>query len=178
MAKGKRSRVFSHEFKLDTVQRMLDGESPTTLASELKILRKMLYQWKDAYLSGGAAALRPLGRPRKDQDPNKPPVPKTKRGELLQARQRIAELERKVGRQQLEIDFFEEALRRVKAAQEEEDRQNASCYILGNGSLCQGKESALLARDGTDHDSDGGPRRPTTDASAQPTVETGSAGAG
>lgn len=123
MAKGKPSRVFSHEFKLDTVRRMLDGESPTTIASELKVLRKMLYRWKDAYLCGGPAALRPLGRPRKD--PTKPPVPKTKRGELLMARQRIAELERKVGRQQLEIDFFEEALRRVKAAQEKEDRQNA-----------------------------------------------------
>ena len=125
MPKGKRSRVFSHEFKMLTVQRMLDGDSPTTLASELNVRRKMLYRWKDAYLSGGAAALRPLGRPRKNQDPTKPPVPKTKRGELLQARQRIAELERKVGRQQLEIDFFEKALRRVKTAQEEEAQRNA-----------------------------------------------------
>jgi hypothetical protein len=52
-------------------------------------------------------------------------VPTTKRGELLQARQRIADLERKVGRQQLEIDFFAEALRRVKAAREEEDQRSA-----------------------------------------------------
>ena len=125
MPLGKRSRVFSHEFRLETVQRMLDGESPTTLASELKVLRKILYRWKDAYLSGGAAALRPLGRPRKKQSLLKPPVPTTKRGELLQARQRIAELERKVGRQQLEIDFFAEALRRVKAAREEEDQRSA-----------------------------------------------------
>ncbi len=125
MPKGKRSRVFSHEFKMLTVQRMLDGDRATTLASELNVRRKMLYRWKDAYLSGGAAALRPLGRPRKDQDPTKPPIPKTKRGEWLQARQRIAELERKVGRQQLEIDFFEKALQRVKAAQEEEDQRNA-----------------------------------------------------
>jgi hypothetical protein len=104
---------------------MLDGDSATALASELNVRRKMLYRWKDAYLSGGPAALRPLGRPRKDQNPTKPPLPKTKRAELLQARQRIAELERKVGRQQLEIDFFEEALQRVKEAREEEDRRNA-----------------------------------------------------
>ncbi len=61
---------------------MLDGESPTSLASELKVLRKMLYRWKDAYLSGGAAALRPLGRPRKNQSLLQPPVPTTERGEL------------------------------------------------------------------------------------------------
>ena len=35
-------------------------------------------------------------------------------GELLAARKRIAELERKVGQQELELDFFGEALRRIK----------------------------------------------------------------
>ena len=34
-------------------------------------------------------------------------------GELLAARRRIAELERKVGQQELELDFFGEALRRI-----------------------------------------------------------------
>lgn len=125
MPLGKKNRVFSHEFKLRAVQRILEGESPSTIAFELKVKRKMLYRWKDAYLEGGPGALRQIGRPRKEEKVGRPPVPKTKRGELLQARKRIAELERKVGRQQLEIDFFEEALRRVKAAQEEEDRRNA-----------------------------------------------------
>jgi hypothetical protein len=41
--------------------------------------------------------------------------PQAGRGELLAARKRIAELERKVGQQELELDFFGEALRRVKA---------------------------------------------------------------
>ncbi len=125
MPLGKKNRVFSHEFKLRAVQRMLEGESPSTIAFELKVKRKMLYRWKDAYLARGPGGLRQIGRPRKEEKLEKPPAPKTKRGELLQARQRIAELERKVGRQQLEIDFFEEALRRVKEAQEEEDRRNA-----------------------------------------------------
>ena len=125
MPLGKKNRVFSHEFKLRAVQRMLEGESPTAIAFEMKVKRKMLYRWKDAYMAGGPGALRSIGRPRKEEKMARPPVPKTKRGELLQTRQRIAELERKVGRQQLEIDFFEEALRRVKAAQEEEDRRNA-----------------------------------------------------
>jgi hypothetical protein len=39
----------------------------------------------------------------------------TARGELLAARKRIADLERKVGQQELELDFFGEALRRIKA---------------------------------------------------------------
>jgi hypothetical protein len=39
--------------------------------------------------------------------------PQAGRGELLAARKRIAELERKVGRQELELDFFGEALRRI-----------------------------------------------------------------
>ena len=104
---------------------MLEGESPSTIAFELKVKRKLLYRWKDAYLAKGPGGLRSIGRPRKEEKVGRPPAPKTKRGELLQARQRIAELERKVGRQQLEIDFFEEALRRVKEAQEKENRRNA-----------------------------------------------------
>jgi hypothetical protein len=36
------------------------------------------------------------------------------RGSLLKAERRIAELERKIGRQQVELDFFQRALRQVK----------------------------------------------------------------
>jgi tetrahydromethanopterin S-methyltransferase subunit G len=36
------------------------------------------------------------------------------RGELPAARKRIAELERKVGQRELELDFFGEALQRIK----------------------------------------------------------------
>jgi len=45
----------------------------------------------------------------------------------LRARQRIAELERKVGQQQLEHDFFVEALRRVKAVEAEAARNARRC---------------------------------------------------
>jgi hypothetical protein len=116
MSQRKKARVFSREYKLKTVERMLAGESPAALARELRVLRKLLYEWKDAYQSGGAAALRTPGRPRKGQVLGPPPKARTARAALLQARQRIAELERKVGKQQLEIDFFAEALRRVDAA--------------------------------------------------------------
>ena len=119
MSQKRKARVFSREFKMRAVERMLAGESSSVLARELKLRRKLLYQWKDAYLLGGVAGLRTRGRPRKDQVPGLPTEAKTARAELLQARQRIAELERKVGKQQLEIDFFAEALRRVEAVRGE-----------------------------------------------------------
>jgi transposase len=115
MSQKKKARVISREFKLRAVERMLAGESPAALAREFKVLRKLLYEWKDAYQSRGVGALRTRGRPRKDQALGLPPAPETARAELLQARQRIAELEREVGHQQLELDYFAEALRRVEA---------------------------------------------------------------
>lgn len=46
---------------------------------------------------------------------------KGSRGELAQARAKIAELERKIGQQALDIDFFHKALRALDAA----DRQGS-----------------------------------------------------
>ena len=37
-------RVFSREFKLSVVDRMLSGGSPSVLARELSIRRKLLYE--------------------------------------------------------------------------------------------------------------------------------------
>jgi hypothetical protein len=39
-----------------------------------------------------------------------------KAGDLKEARRQIAELERKVGQQQLDLDFFKGALRRIEAS--------------------------------------------------------------
>ena len=118
MSQRKKARVFGSDFKLRAVKRMLAGEGASALARELQLRRKLLYAWKDAYLVAGAGALRTRGRPRKVQVVGPRPVVLSERAELLRARQRIAELERKVGQQQLEQDFFVEALRRVKAVEE------------------------------------------------------------
>lgn len=125
MSRKKKGRVFSRETKLKAVQRMIAGESVKILANELRVRRKSLYEWKDHFLAGGAECVRSVGRPRKDQVVGPPPEPSTQRAELLQARQRIAELERKVGKQQLEIDFFAEALRRVDTALKADSERNA-----------------------------------------------------
>jgi transposase len=108
---------YGTELKLAAVRRVLAGESVSAVAQELGIRRKRLYVWKDRYAELGEAGLahRRGGRPRKavSEDANRRDA-MSRRGELLAARKRIAELERKVGQQELELDFFGEALRRIK----------------------------------------------------------------
>lgn len=55
-------RRFSREFKLSAIARMVAGENVSALSRELGIARKCLYQWRDRYRLGGAAALRSRGR--------------------------------------------------------------------------------------------------------------------
>lgn len=117
----KKPRLFSREFKLAAVHRILAGARIRDLSQELKVLRKDLYAWRDLFRAGGAMALRPLGRPRKAaamamaarEQPTQP-MPEMPAAEFDVARKRIAELERKIGQQQLELDFFRQALRRVE----------------------------------------------------------------
>lgn len=113
MSKGKR-RVFSREFKLSAVKRALAGESVSALSRELGVRRGQLYQWGRHYRAGGVEALRPACRPRKgfgilDIEAT---------NDLVTARKRISELERKVGQQHLELDFFRAALRQVGGARQ------------------------------------------------------------
>jgi transposase len=122
------ARRFSREFKLAALRRMQGGENVSALARELGIRRKYLYAWLERYRIGGAVGLRSCGRPTKEEalamsaEEGPPPDPKgvllpptaSDRGSLLKAERRIAELERKIGRQQVELDFFQRALRQVK----------------------------------------------------------------
>ena len=108
---------YAMELKLAAVRRVRAGESVRAVAEEFGIRRKRLYVWKDRYAELGEAGLqrRRGGRPRKKASETEPGAEtKTGRGELLAARKRIAELERKVGQQELELDFFGEALRRIE----------------------------------------------------------------
>lgn len=110
----KRSRVFSRAFKLSAVRRMMAGENVTALARELQVLRKDLYYWRRRFRAGGPEALRGKGRPKKTemlQLPAKEPP-----SEVERARERIAELERKIGQQQVDLDFFRQALQRLGGA--------------------------------------------------------------
>jgi transposase len=108
---AKKPRVFDPQFKLKAAQRMLAGESPMQLSRELSVLRKDLYLWRDRLRTGGPDALRGKGRPPKPKGMPRPPAA----GPLEAARRRILELERTVGQQQMDVDFFRAALRQVEA---------------------------------------------------------------
>ena len=108
---------YAMELKLAAVHRVRAGESVSAVAQEMGIRRKRLYAWKDRYTELGEAGLvrRRAGRPRKTALAGENQAEGLSgRGELLAARRRIAELERKVGQQELELDFFGEALRRIR----------------------------------------------------------------
>ena len=117
MSKRKR-RVFSRDFKISAVKRMMAGESAAALSRELRVPSGHLYKWCGHFSRGGPQALRPACRPRKgfgarDLKPGK---------DLATARKRITELERKIGQQQVELDFFRQALRQVGEARQPSDR--------------------------------------------------------
>jgi transposase-like protein len=128
---NKSPRKFDREFKLEAVRRLLAGETVRALSDELKVLRKDLYSWRKLFRAGGAEALRPLGRPPKVDGVVTTKVKKRAREVAVgdpAAPERIAELERKVGQQQIELDFFRQALRRVREAR----RPNAGPGATGS----------------------------------------------
>jgi len=97
---------------------MLRGENVSELARELQVRRKDLYLWRDHFRAGGPEALRGIGRPRKIVVSAASPAKAAPAAlsELDAARKRIAELERKIGQQQVDLDFFRQALRQLKGA--------------------------------------------------------------
>ena len=128
---NKSPRKFSREFKLEAVRRILAGEQIKALSQELTVLRKDLYSWRKLFRAGGAEALRPLGRPRKGDGVVTARVRKRARevaADDVAAPERVAELERKIGQQQIELDFFRQALRRVKEAR----RPNTGSGVTGS----------------------------------------------
>jgi len=111
-------RAFSTEFKQAVVLRLEAGERIAAVSDELRIRRKLLYEWRAAYRKLGAAGLnrkrgrKPGGARASPDAAPATPAPLT---ELARAQARIAELERKIGKQQMDLDFFREALRLIDA---------------------------------------------------------------
>jgi transposase len=119
----KKYRVFSQEVKLATVRRMLDGENVIGLARELRVKPKDLYRWRSKFRAGGVEALRGPGKPKMASRPDQAAGPPA--GKLAKAQRRIADLERKVGQQQVELDFFRQALRQVRGQRRPSDGPGA-----------------------------------------------------
>lgn len=117
---------FSREFKLEALRRMEAGENVSDLARQLGVSRKSIYQWRNRYRLGGSKALRGRGRMTNadlsahvqrpaaaEKRPDKE-ARQTSLEELARAQRQISALERKIGQQQVELDFFQQALRQVR----------------------------------------------------------------
>jgi transposase len=121
-------RVFSKDLKESAVRRIEAGGTVRAVSEDTGILRNSLYQWLEAYRRMGPGWLEvKRGRKRGGGDfgaratagpPSAAVDPAAGRApdDPAAAQARIAELERLVGRQQVELDFFQEALRSWDAA--------------------------------------------------------------
>jgi transposase len=122
-------RRFGRAFKLEVVQRMASGESGTALSREYGIKREILYRWRDAVRDGGEEALRDgPGRPTRVEKAAMALArgPAARARDLGEARRQIAELERKVGEQQVVLDFFKQALQRIEASRQPNNGNGAT----------------------------------------------------
>ena len=88
-------RKFTKEFKLAAVRRLESGASIAEVARACEVNPNVLHRWRREFRDGVDRAFPGLGRKKADEN-------------------QIAELERKVGQQTLEIDFLKRALQRVE----------------------------------------------------------------
>src|SRR5262252_9460707 len=95
-------RVYSREFRMQVVRRILNGEKVAALSEELGIHRKLLYEWMHRVHAGGESNLRERGRPKKSEKEAEGPP-----GE-------IPGLERKLAHQRRVIQFLETVLGRIQ----------------------------------------------------------------
>ncbi|MDZ7637742.1 MAG: helix-turn-helix domain-containing protein [Bryobacterales bacterium] len=126
MEEEKGKRVHSPEFRVEIAEKMLAGGNVSALAEEFDLPRSMMYRWRDAYRADGPAGLKrrrgrppgigtlPQTKPAGSRRPNASKAPGPSDGAEEALRARIAELERKVGQQAVEIDFFKRVFRRLE----------------------------------------------------------------
>src|SRR5579863_8204572 len=88
---GMSRRGFTREFKITAVRRLRQGESVAVLAREVEVNPSVLHRWQQEYRQEPKKAFPGSGRRRTEPD-------------------RVAQLERKVGQQALEIDFLKGCL--------------------------------------------------------------------
>jgi transposase len=90
-------RKFTKEFKLAAVRRLEMGASMAEVARACEINANVLHRWRREFRDGVEQAFPGLGKRKAEEN-------------------RVAELERKIGQQTLEIDFLKRVLQRVEEA--------------------------------------------------------------
>jgi transposase len=88
-------RQFTQEFKLAAVRRLEQGVSIAEAARALEVNPNVLHRWRREFRTGPGNAFPGNGKQRWSEG-------------------RIAELERKIGQQALEIDFLKGCLQRIE----------------------------------------------------------------
>jgi transposase-like protein len=96
-AMSKSRRKFTKEFKMAAVRRLESGASGAEVARACEVDPNVLYRWRREFREGVERAFPGNGRSKAEEG-------------------RVAELERKIGQQTLEIDFLKRALQRVEQA--------------------------------------------------------------
>ena len=115
------SRSFSLETKLEVIRRYAAGERPGELAKAYAIRDTLLHQWVCVYRQHGEAGLRGPGRPNRAEMAARlagqdPPPEEPAPDDPASAQRRIAQLEKKVAQQALELDFFKHALQHFETS--------------------------------------------------------------
>ena len=111
-------RKYDDAFRQQALERMKNCDNVTALARELGIRRKWLYEWRDQ-------ATGRVPEPRSSVAP-RPTVEDRER-------KRVAELERLVARQALEIDFFKGALQRIEERRRKREETSATASTSRSG---------------------------------------------
>jgi transposase-like protein len=103
-------RLYSREFRMQAVRRVLNGEKVTALSEELGIHRKLLYEWVRRVKEGGESNLRERGRPRK-------------REAAQQAGPHgiVVKLKKTIDRQQVAIEFLQACLMCARTGRPRDD---------------------------------------------------------
>jgi transposase len=92
---GLSRRRFTREFKLAAIQRLEQGISIAEVARAMEVNPNVLHRWRKEFRQGPGNAFPGQGQRRWSEG-------------------RIAELERKIGQQTLEIDFLKGCLQRIE----------------------------------------------------------------
>jgi transposase len=113
-------KTYSKEFKLEAVRRGKTSKTIAGLSKELGVGRRFLYKWREQPQTGGEEVLaRKPGQLRSKEQLSAPAkraravASKKIQGPLQKG---IAELERRLGAKQLEVDFFRRAFEHVRGA--------------------------------------------------------------
>jgi len=102
---GMSRRRFTREFKITAVRRLRQGESVSELARALEVNPSVLHRWQQEYRQEPKKAFPGSGRRGTEPD-------------------RVAQLERKVGQQALEIDFLKGCLQSIEEQRQLQARES------------------------------------------------------